>query len=266
MLIKLRFRFPEVFLGVLLTVAIFALGAMFSLSPDTRAPVQPRTETKTGNTSNENKKEVAWWQDPIAIFTLGLVFIGAVQAVIFYGQMTLISKSLKPAEEAARAAKEAAEALPKVERAYVFIIPELEFWDPRPHSSGVGQYSSRIGVKFKIVNHGKTPAVVESIDARLRVLPEAPDNRIHVNANIEPGETILEAGQRGDPLLSPRNCNVSEAEADAIERNQSAIWFYGSVYYWDIFGKDHWTRFRWSYSAVLEVFTPRGEAPYNERT
>src|ERR1700737_5349974 len=103
MLIKLRFRFPDVLFGVLLAVAIFAMGAMFWSSPNSSAPTQTQTDTKSSERGPGNKQEIAWWQDPVAVFTLGLVFIGLVQAGIFYGQMRLIRKSLRPAEQAAKA-------------------------------------------------------------------------------------------------------------------------------------------------------------------
>jgi hypothetical protein len=209
------------------------------------------------------------WQwlmhDAAGFFTSLLVVVGVFQLGLFAWQLTLIRKSLAPAEKAANAAQRAADVLPIVERAYVFMVPELEFWDPVPHSSGVGTYSSRIGVKFKIENHGKTPAVIESIDARLRVLLEAPDNRLHLIANVMTGEKIIPSGGHWVPDTSPRNCNVSEGDADDMSNRRAAIWFYGSILYKDMFGNERTTRFRWSYSELLEIFTPRGEAPYNER-
>jgi hypothetical protein len=168
--------------------------------------------------------------------------------------------------DAAIAAKAAAEALPIVERAYIFIIPELEFWDDLPHSSGVGTYASRIGVKFRLENHGKTPAAVQSISARLRVLNEPPDNKFHVIVSILPAERILISGESWVPDDSPVNCPIDEPTADTINDRTAAIWFYGSILYLDMFGTEHVTRFRWSWSTILEAFTARGDAPYNQRT
>jgi hypothetical protein len=168
--------------------------------------------------------------------------------------------------KAVEAAKAAAEALPNVERAYVFMVPDLEWHLQTQHSSGVGTYHARAAAHFRLENHGKTPAIIESIDARLGILREEPDNRLHLTMNIIPGEKILDSGKSWWPQDHPLIVEISEAEADAIAQHQAAVWFYGSVIYWDMFGKGHITRFRWSYSEILEIFTPRGEAPYNERT
>jgi hypothetical protein len=151
MLIKLRFRFPDVLFGVLLAVAIFAMGAVFWSSPNSSTPTQTQTDTKSGE-RNPGKQEIAWWQDPVAVFTLGLVFIGLVQAGIFYGQMRLIRRSLAPAEQAARAAQAAAEHIPTIERAYMF---------GGPHE--IGLEGGKEGVAFVISGHqrGQNPRVFE---------------------------------------------------------------------------------------------------------
>src|ERR1700742_2098065 len=122
MLIKLRFRFSEVLLGVLLAVAIFAMGALFWSSPNSSSPTQAQSSTQLGERSDGNKPETAWWQDPVAVFTLGLVFIGLLQAAIFYWQMRLISKSLGPAKEAADAAKLNAQAVMDAEGAHIYPV------------------------------------------------------------------------------------------------------------------------------------------------
>jgi hypothetical protein len=146
------------------------------------------------------------------------------------------------------------------------MVPELEWSHLTRFSSGIGTYHSRAAVKFSIENHGKTPAIIESIDARIDVVWEGPDNTLHLSMNILPGEKILAAGESWTPPTSPLRTEITETRAEAIRDHDAAIWFYGSVIYWDMFGKEHWTRFRWSYSEILEIFTPRGEAPYNERT
>jgi hypothetical protein len=78
MLIKLRFRFPDVFLGVLLAVAIFAIGATFwsSYGPSS----QPDRSAKTGNAADQQKQQEGWWEratDPLSVITLLLVIVGA---------------------------------------------------------------------------------------------------------------------------------------------------------------------------------------------
>jgi hypothetical protein len=169
--------------------------------------------------------------------------------------------------ESVLAAKQAAEALPTVERAYVFMVPDLKFGDQTiPHSSGIGNRYNSVSVHFKIENHGKTPAAVESVYVRLDVLAEPPDNRTHLISNILSGEMIVRSDDAWFPEeINPVIRNISESEFDDISNNRAAIWFYGSILYKDMFGGERTTRFRWCHSELLDVFTPRGEAPYNER-
>jgi hypothetical protein len=77
-------RFPDIFLGALLGVAIFTIGVIFGgLQYSGKATNEPSTKTAS-ESGQSNKKEIAWWQDPIAIFTLGLVLVGGTQLVLFY--------------------------------------------------------------------------------------------------------------------------------------------------------------------------------------
>jgi hypothetical protein len=237
----MRFRIPELFLGCLFTVAVFSVGMLLT---------QGTWLTK----------------DAGGFFTFALVIVGVLQAALFLVQLKLIRESLGPAKEAARAAQAAAEALPTVERAYVFMVPALTFGTSVPHSSGVGERYNRISVQFRIENLGKTPAAIESVYVRLGVLPDPPDNRTHLISNIVAGEAIVRSDDAWIPAeINPIICNISESEFDDISNNRAAIWFYGSILYKDMFGGERTTRFRWCYSELLEVFTPRGEAPFNER-
>jgi hypothetical protein len=233
-----KYRLPEFFLGCLLTLAVFSVGMLLTAG--------------------------TWLtKDAAGFFTFALVIVGVLQAALFFVQLSLIRESLGPAKEAAKAAQAAAEALPTVEKAYVFIDPKLE-WDQIPDPS-FGISDSRYSVKFTLENHGKTPAVIKSIDARLEVLSAPPDNKLHRIIDFLP-DKILRAGESFTPESSPRHCTVNQATLVELQNDRSAIWFYGSVYYDDMFGKEHVTRFRCNQSEILDVFVARGDAPFNERT
>jgi len=190
--------------------------------------------------------------------------LGSVAVAVFTYTLWRSTHNLwETTRESVIATKQAAEALPSIERAYVFITPELEAWDPVTDPSH-GVYNSRYSVKFSIYNHGKTPAVIKLIDAKLRVLSEPPDNDISM-ASLLP-DKVLAAGESFTPDLSPRGCDVDEDAAVELDNNRAQIWFYGSIWYDDMFGKEHVTRFRWSRSEIFDAFIPRGDAPYNERT
>jgi hypothetical protein len=261
--------------ALLAALALFYINEIWKSS---KSAHEPRNYSRAEHTKYEAKHDNifadAWnWttQDPLsfytsvlALFTGVLVFVSFIQIRYLIRADFVSRRSSVAARQSAIAAKAAAEVLPKIERAYVFIMPELEWWDPVPHSSGVGSYSSRIGVKFRLENHGKTPAAVESIDARLKILAEPPDNRHHLIAAFH-GEKIIPSGESWTPDSSPRNCAVTEALDDDIKNRRAAIWFYGSILYKDVFGNERITRFRWTHSEIMDAFIPRGDAPYNER-
>jgi hypothetical protein len=254
MLIKLRFHFPDVLFGVLLAVAIFAMGALFWSSPNSSAPTQTQTDTKSGEHSPGNKQEITWWQDPVAVFTLGLVFIGLVQAGIFYGQMRLIRKSLGPAEEAAKAAKAAAEHIPRVERAYLFVTVKSENfgiilteYTKMTDSNLKERIESSLVVDFSIENEGKTPAIIKSVSAQMFHYKELPDEPGYGAPLDLPKNRYLGTGKEIDPSIMVPMLAPTYGAVRSMMRAETAVWFYGRVTYDDIFGKGHEHRFCWRY-------------------
>ena len=179
---KLRFRFPEIFFGMLLAVAIFLLGAIFwsSQSPTS----QPDSPIKANNASNQQKQEEGWWErarDPIAIFTFCLVAVGAVQIGFFYRQLRLIRISLDDTKQAAdattaaaaaatRQAKVAEDSLIKLERPYLFIfkVSELEV-DEMDEETGL-----LLSVTYSVANYGKIPAIIKYAQAILAIGTDPP--------------------------------------------------------------------------------------------
>jgi hypothetical protein len=257
MLIKLRFRFPEVLFGVLLAVAIFATGALFWSSPNYTAPTQTQIDTKSGERGPASKQEIAWWQDPVAVFTLGLVFIGLIQAGIFYGQMRLIGKSLKPAEQAAKAAQAAAEHIPRVERAYLFVTIKAENFGvilseyvKMTDDNLNERIESSLAVDFSIENQGKTPAIIKGVSAQMFHYRELPDDEPGYGAPLDlPKNRYLGAGKEIDPNIMVPMLAPTYRTVGSLMRAESALWFYGRVTYDDIFGDSHEHRFCWRYSS-----------------
>jgi hypothetical protein len=136
MLVKLRFRFPEIVFGALLAVAIFALGATFwSAQYSSQSAQTKHTEEGTDEKSKSEPDEGLWhWltHDAAGFFTAWLVIVGGGQLALFYVQLKLIRESLIDAKEAADAAQGAATAaekqariaersLTELQRAFVFI-------------------------------------------------------------------------------------------------------------------------------------------------
>jgi hypothetical protein len=89
-------RIPEMVMGCLLTVAVFALGMLFT--------------AKSGN--GESVRIGSTWltKDAAGFFTLVLVVVGAVQALMFFTQLRYMRLSMRDTADAAKAASDAAEA------------------------------------------------------------------------------------------------------------------------------------------------------------
>jgi hypothetical protein len=243
MLIKLRFRFPEVFFGGLLAVAIFAMGALFWSSPNSSGPTQPQTDAKSGERGPGNKQEIAWWQDPVAVFTLGLVFIGLVQAGIFYGQMRLIRKSLAPAEQAAKAAQAAAEYIPIVEGAHIYVVIKKDEIFEHLQFVGKGAVDPDfvLTIQIALSNFGKTAAFIERFTARLSYASVA-GRVLGFEAHIQPN-TIIGAGDETEPPLRVSAPHLSSTDAQEIWRAAAYLILDGTLVYRDIWGGEWVVRF-----------------------
>jgi hypothetical protein len=150
MLIKIRFRFPELFLGMLLAVALFVLGVAFGSSR--HQPSHEISETKDDKSKNPDSYWSAlrdWMlHDSTGFFTFTLVGVGVAQIAVFLRQLRLIRESLTPAKDAAIAAKDSAVAQkdeflathrPKIRIKHLQLISDIwagkshlcEYWDIR---------------------------------------------------------------------------------------------------------------------------------------
>jgi len=166
MLIKLRLHFSEFLLGVLLTVAIFAMGMLFASSQQSLDTAQQIASAKTQQQSEQAKSPDSeligstWLtKDASGFFTFILVCVGGIQAWFFWVQLRLIRESLADAKLAAEAAKRAAKATEDAVmlsrstaqqqlRAYLFIkTPRILIF-----SQG-----KKCGHEVFIRNYGQTP-------------------------------------------------------------------------------------------------------------
>jgi len=256
MLVKLNFRFPEIVFGMLLAVAIFALGAAFWSSPNSSAPIQQQSRAQTAEPSTKNKEEISWWQDPIAVFTLGLVFIGVLQAFIFYRQMVLIRRSLGPAEKAANAAQDTATAALLQARAAVGAeLSEIVFarfdliWYPDAPPGQPDQIipaglipRNEMRMLFHIKNSGRTRSRITELCAEWLLVdrtspdrnPDPPEIPVYKNRN--PMSHIFGIEEM-IPLKwsagSDHVIRLTEQQLRAINTNNTWLWIYGVCSYVD---------------------------------
>jgi hypothetical protein len=126
--VKLKFYIPEILLGVLLTIAVFGMGMLFQSSSHQPSSNPPNSTAE--QIQNAHKPDPFSWDwlthDGVVFFTCVLAFVAVVQAVLFLWQLSYMSKGLKDAAIAAKAAKTAAEHIPTVEGAYVYVLLKKE--------------------------------------------------------------------------------------------------------------------------------------------
>jgi hypothetical protein len=225
----MKFRVPELFLGVLLAVAVFIMGMMFSRA---QQPVfligQSEQSVKLSQPAGEFNRSGSltdWFtKDASGFFTFVLAIVGASQAVLFLFQLDLFRKSLAPAEAAAKAAQAAAEHIPAVERAYIF----LEVGPIGIHRDGGKSY-----LELVLRNFGQTPGSLKRIFGKFHLEePTEAAPSFGVESLVWDAENVVLAKDDGqwriaEPLLS-----------DNLQQH----YFSGCVEYEDIFGRPHTSR------------------------
>jgi hypothetical protein len=239
---------------------------------------------------------LAVYTHQLALFTAALVVV----TVILIG--TGIYQGLHLGR-AANAAKDSADALPVLERAYVFIRinsgvvdwirgiveSELAFRDKNVVRAGVSRVPI---VDYQIINHGKTPAIVQAMSADL--VKSAVLLDIRYNDDVTPGEIVIPAGESFPPAADGRHalitysgpitnyhkiCRLAKSDAsgnktdieidgraaEALKEGRTFLWFYGHVVYEDIFGEERETCFCWRYDGRAGTFQQHGRKE-NRRT
>jgi hypothetical protein len=194
----------------------------------------------------------------LALFTLGLVVIGIFQALFLKG-------TLKATAIAAGAAKTAADTVPTLERAYVFVEPRIQLPGNLKAFKDTNVAAREIRVNYVISNHGKTPAIIQWIEARFEFRSDPPDNSKIIPSKFMGDEFVIKSDGTHNESEFFEEILTAEMKKGLFE-GEVYFWFYGSIQYEDIFGTTRYTRFRWRYNSAFEVFSTHGAAPYNERT
>lgn len=181
-------------------------------------------------------EEAAWW----AAFQskLGIAgFVAVVLSLFFTGWAAVA------AARAARAAQKSADAIPHIERAYVF------FWDvqrrdfsfvPRPGRTVVIPTSGQ-NVIYR--NCGKTPAVIVKTKLECDVFTQPP-NPASAPEKTLPSGAVIGAGDDW-----PRGkVDVSKEKIERAKSEGAEIYLYGEITYRDIFKNEQRTWFcrRWT--------------------
>lgn len=176
----------------------------------------------------------------LAGLTAALAAIAALQLWLFLRQLKLSEKAARDAETAAKAAKASADVLPKIERAYVFVevlISDLERLSLRPPS-----YQFQITVR--LINHGKTPAILTRIRAYTEWSGAPPTQLVSTDRADRPLPPGLVIGS--DAFFDvPLPHGVDGEIYNQLMGIETHLYTVGVIEYQDVMGAVHRTGFCW---------------------
>ena len=182
----------------------------------------------------------------IAIFAF-LQFLAMVfQYCAMSKQIKHLKKTVRATKEAADAARKNAEALPEVERSYLFIYTVEWFREEDRILTENGTDQSTITVW--VLNAGKTPAVLRRLNLDAAIRDSYPTREeIHpIIDNTIPDGKIMRSTNKADAFTA--KVRISTEQWGRIEKSQTKLLCYGRIEYKDIFGKDHATGFCYEWS------------------
>jgi hypothetical protein len=256
-----RFRIPEIVLGSLLTVAIFAIGASVQIiNPEnhyqgTQAPNSaPKGTTSGGGGSPDERvaeytEGLAWATVFIALSTLGVLIVTWRAGVRQSGDM---QAALRHAEKS----------LAAVERAYVFIdgfTPEITTAEdldtpghdlPQRYWHRKHLYMHRFAVLPRWKNGGNTP----TRNMRIQVNWRGPSGPIPpVYRYQEPAQPFFlgpHTVEHSPPVEMPEAARIVDYGVHR-EGDEPQCWIWGRADYQDIFNKPHFLE--WCYTLRFDA-------------
>jgi hypothetical protein len=182
----------------------------------------------------------------IALYTGFLALLAFFQLVAMAVQAHFLSKTLRATKEAADAAQKSSEALPLLERAYVFVQIEL---GGNKYSSIEGTAIS--GITVKLVNHGKTPAILTKLHAETTKSAAYPTKLIETYPNEIPPGIVISSGEHS---AFPITYETSSRELEQVEQHEIKLICFGKAEYKDVLGVTHETGFCWEYQTRISSF------------
>jgi hypothetical protein len=208
------------------------------------------------------------------------IALSVVGAILLFWTLYYTRRATRAAIIAANAAKESADALPAIERAYIFaeLMPNAASLISSPierviskRELGFGDAgSAHVRIMYRTVNHGKTPAIIKSITSTIYHLENLPKHIRHANTEV-PTADVVRAGdtypmRENGWFIHDQGINIDAAIS--IKAGRSFVWICGRVLYDDVFGRERETRFCWRYNRSEGSFEQydRGDEELNRRT
>ncbi len=159
---------------------------------------------------------------------------------------------------AAIAAQDAAEHIPRAERAYLFMVVNGETIRKPLMDAYAGADSTNqdeiiripLAIAFSFENQGRTPAIVREISVSLHHWSDLPANPPVYTSELQylPTNTYVASGKATEQKEITRFAGpVTRQAATSLLRGDSFIWFFGRIIYDDVFGARHEHAFIWRY-------------------
>jgi hypothetical protein len=220
-----KYRLPEVFLGCLLTLAVFSVGMLLTAG--------------------------TWLtKDAAGFFTFALVIVGVLQAALFFVQLRLIRQSLTDAKTAADAATEGAaaarlnaEAVMAAEGAHLYPIIKADnlkavfqggIWYENSGADSDNVPTPEVIFRFK--NYGKTPAVLESVMHGIEFF-ETPSTLRTMHAEERNIIEVLGAGEETADFTIEMLGTFNRGMAKSVREYRGELLFFGEAVFKDFFNR-----------------------------
>ena len=169
-----------------------------------------------------------------------MVYVTAAAAVAALLSIYVTYRTAQSAKVSADAAKESADVLPRLERAYLFATVVLQRWSPTTSTPFV-QVAQ---ITLQIRNHGKTPAELSRVTFNAAIgesiRPETAQSPSPF-ADLPPGIAVAPDGLYEHVWQVP----VTEEQWAALIRSTQRLYVVGEVTYVDVLGATHRTGYCW---------------------
>lgn len=242
------------FIAVLVLIAFSAafLGNNSVTQHEMTQNANPAGSYRSGTDHEQNEP---WWDDAVADFTLALVIVGGLQAVLFFWQLRLIRESLIDTKESADAAKDAANTASRQANISTKTLETMQDTARRQLRAYVSVYPSGLAlevndVAIKIIqvfarvkNHGQTPAQEVSFIFKGDLVP----NPLPNDFIFPPAATRIDdlfAIPPAEEVNSWFNLNrfITSDELTALAGNTLYLGLWGAMFYRDVFDEIRQTK------------------------
>ena len=213
-------------------------------------------------------QRIADYTDRLAWFTLILSGVAILQAGLFLWQLRYMRQSIVDAAIAANASARSATALVASERARFFVVLEkhnLSDLIKAVRDTGRLTTGENFSIQFNFKNYGKTPGILKERVVGSIVADDLPQTLpLPLSVKDFPETMIGSHDSTKSDWFSPNEFPIP-AEVGEVGRNNKRFWFYGRLYYDDVFGDPqvHCFYFRSKSNTagehcVLEPVEPKG--------